>query len=208
MIRRGKKHNYYVVKFKNTGTIKEFRADQIKSGCIRDPYAKRVCGIACTGDIKTKGKYKPLYSVWHDMINRCYNTKNKRYCAYNDVTVCDRWLVFENFYHDAQYIDGYDSIKIANGSVVLDKDIKQRNHKKKIYSSETCLWVPKYINNEIQDAQQSGFVAVSPTGKKYYDYNISRFAREHGLTRKHISSVLHGRTKTTGGWSFYYQEIV
>lgn len=197
-----------VVRFLNTGTEKQFRTCWIKDGCIRDPYAKSLCGVACTGDIKTKGKYKPYYAVWHDMINRCYNQNNKRAGAYSTVFVDDRWLVFENFYNDCKEIDGFDEELFVLGKLVLDKDIKQRYSRSKIYSKDTCVWVDKHTNNRIQDGQQKPFVAISPFGKEYHSYNITDFAREHGLNRKNISAVLHGRGKTVHGWRFSYEEIV
>lgn len=208
VLSKASRTDYYTVRFIDTGTIKDFRSCQIKEGCVRDPYAKRVCGVACTGDISTKGKYKTYYAIWHDMINRCYNPNNKRYEAYKNVTVDDRWLTFENFYSDVSQIDGFDEKMVADGQLVLDKDIKQRHSKSKVYSKDTCVWVPKLINNKIQDAQQNLFFAISPDGDLFSDTNISQFAREHGLTRKHVSGVLHGRCKTTGGWRFSYKEIV
>ena len=200
----GTKPRYYVVRFLQTNTEKEFREDQILIGCIRDPYARNVCGVACTGDIKTKGKYGVFYSIWHDMINRCYNPHNKRYDAYKDVEVDKDWLVFENFYNEASLIDGFDEKKIINGTLVLDKDIKQRFVKKKIYSKDTCIWIDKNTNNGIQDGQQKPFVAVSPNGEYYKGFNISSFARNHNLSRRHVSGVLHGRAKSTKGWKFQY----
>lgn len=200
--------DFYHIRFHDTGTIKKVRGYQIKTGCVRDPYAKTVCGVACVGNIKTKGKYNALYSVWRDMINRCYNPKNKHYKTNKNVTVDNYWLCFENFYKDAKEIDGYDIQKINTGQYVLDKDLKQRKSAHKTYSKQTCIWVEKSINNQIQDAQQNEFIAVSPEGKIFHDFNITRFAKEHGLKRRHISGVLHGRAHSTAGWRFSYQNIV
>ena len=208
IISKGSKYGYYLVRFLLTGTEKEFRETQIKDGCIRDPYAKALCGVACTGNVKTKGKNKVFYSIWHDIIDRCYGPAKKKYAAYRNVKVCDEWMVFENFLNDIKEIDGYDEDRIRNGELVLDKDIKQRYSKNKIYSKDTCTWIEKHINNTIQDAQQREFIAISPDGKVYTDFNITKFAKEHNLDRRHISGVLHGRTKTTGGWKFSYKEIV
>lgn len=200
--------DYYTVQFLDTGTVKDFRGYQILNGCIRDPYAKDVCGVGCTGDIKTKGKYKTYYSIWHGMICRCYDEKNKRYDAYRNVSVCDRWLVFENFYNDACSLDGYDNDKIQAGMLVLDKDTKQRYIQNKVYSPETCIWLSKYENNRIQDSQQTPFIAISPSGEVFEDYNITDFAKRYNLERRHISGCLHGRCKTHKGWKFSYKEIV
>lgn len=204
----GSKYRYFIIQFLNTGTRKEYREDQIESGCVRDPYVVNLCGVACTGDIKTSGKYSKYYSIWHDMINRCYNPKNKRYNSYKNVSVCDRWLIFENFYNDRALIEGFDDELINQGSLVLDKDYKQRWSENKVYSVETCIWLDKSLNNKVQDFQQKLFYAKSPDGTIYIADNITQFAREHNLERRHISGVLHGNCKTHKGWNFSYEEIV
>lgn len=206
VIQKGTRPNCHIVQFANTGTIKEFRDYTIVNGCIRDPYARLVCGVACTGNLKTKGKYKPYYSIWHDMINRCYNPKNKRYNP--NVTVINDWLVFENFYHDCKNIEGFNAKLIESGELVLDKDAKQRFQPTKVYSADTCKWISKAENVAMQDRQQKPFIAIAPDGTQFEDFNITRFAYEHNLIRRHVSSALHKRITSTGGWKFYYKEIV
>ncbi|MBR3242105.1 MAG: hypothetical protein IKF90_05310 [Parasporobacterium sp.] len=198
----------YTVQFLNTGTIKETRGFQILDGCIRDPYAPLLCGVACTGNISTKREYKPFYSIWHDMINRCYNPKDKRYKTKILIDVCDEWLIFENFYNDMSKIEGYDYDRIVNGELVLDKDIKQKHSKHKTYSINTCVWVDKKTNCELQDSQQKRFIATDPNGTVYKDYNVSRFAREHDINKQNVFDVLRGRRKQYEGWKFFYEEIV
>ena len=88
--------------------------------------------------------------------------------------------------------------------VVVHKDKKQRHQLHKVYSVETCTWVTKTENNGMQDSQQRPFKAVDPKGNVFYSDNITRFAKEHGLNRQHISGVLHGRAQTHAGWRFEY----
>jgi hypothetical protein len=49
-----------------------------------------------------RGKVTRAYIRWLSMLQRCFNPNNKCYCYYGarDVTVCIRWLTFENFYAD------------------------------------------------------------------------------------------------------------
>lgn len=44
----------------------------------------------------------PTYHSWNGMTQRCLNPNNKRWNSYggSEVTVCDRWLTFENFFAD------------------------------------------------------------------------------------------------------------
>jgi len=51
----------------------------------------------------TNGMYKlSIYSIWRDMLQRCNNPNNSAYKNYGGrgITVCKRWLKFENFYAD------------------------------------------------------------------------------------------------------------
>jgi len=43
-----------------------------------------------------------IYMIWHEMIERCRNPNNKAYPNYGGrgITVCKRWLKFENFLTD------------------------------------------------------------------------------------------------------------
>lgn len=85
---------------------------------------------------KTKEK---AYSVWYDMLRRCYDERcHKVRPSYKKCTVCEEWLLFSNFkkWFDENYIEGY----------CLDKDIKQKNLEHKIYSPKTCLFVTKSEN--------------------------------------------------------------
>jgi hypothetical protein len=46
--------------------------------------------------------YSPEYRTWAGMKARCYSPGNAAYYKYGarGITVCDRWLVFENFIAD------------------------------------------------------------------------------------------------------------
>ena len=51
----------------------------------------------------THGKSKTSeYGIWHDMIRRCTQSKNKRFKDYGGrgISVCIRWRDFTNFYAD------------------------------------------------------------------------------------------------------------
>ncbi len=199
----------YEIRFFNTGTVCVAREDAIKRGEIRDPFALLNCGVACTGNIKTKGKYSPYYNVWNSMIHRCYAEQDAKYKAYKDVTVCDRWLVFENFYRDCKQVDGFDETQFLAGGLVLDKDVKQRRLQSKVYSPETCTWLTREENSRYQDGQMRQFEAISPSGEVFVSDNITDFARRHNLERRHISGVLHRRARMTKGWRFRFcEEIV
>ena len=85
------------------------------------------------------------------MIRRCYEQTHMYYYLYggNGVTVCKRWHCFENFVADLPYIDGYDDEMFHNKELHLDKDLKQKGVGFKVYSLETCTFLPKNINGKI-----------------------------------------------------------
>lgn len=92
--------------------------------------------------IYKKGKFncidnKKAYSVWKGMLQRCYDKKTlKKFPTYKGCVVCKEWLCFQNFaeWFYLNYIEGY----------TLDKDILGNG---KLYSPETCCFVPNHINN-------------------------------------------------------------
>lgn len=52
---------------------------------------------------RTHGKHgTPAHQSWNGMLQRCLNPKNKRWNSYggSGVTVCERWLKFDNFFAD------------------------------------------------------------------------------------------------------------
>lgn len=59
------------------------------------------CG--CASRNKTHGmRHTPIYSVWHNMLRRCYEPNAISYPNYGGkgITVCEEWHKFENFYKD------------------------------------------------------------------------------------------------------------
>ena len=125
--------------FKNA-TYKEF-----KNGGIKCPYEKRTFGVGYIGEGKYKsrenGKKTKCYKVWHDMLRRCYDEKfHEKYPTYKDCKVYEEWHNFQNFAE--WYYNNYYEIK---GEVMcLDKDILNKGNK--IYSPDTCVFVPHNIN--------------------------------------------------------------
>lgn len=78
------------------------------------------------------------------MFRRCYSKIfHARQSTYSDCTVCDEWLLLSNFkkWFDENYIEGY----------ALDKDILVKGNK--VYSPETCCFVPNEINTLLTKRQ-------------------------------------------------------
>ena len=75
--------------------------------------------------------------IWERMIKRCYSGED-RYKYWRGVEVCNEWHDFSNFlsWHLKQFHN--------NSSWCLDKDLLARG--KKVYSPNTCVYLPKIIN--------------------------------------------------------------
>lgn len=123
------------------------------------------------GNYKTKddkGNTIKAYSVWCNMLTRCYNEKYHSSATYmgKGVTVCDEWLDYQNFaaWFFQNYRENYE----------LDKDIMGGN----IYSPNNCRLIPKSLNSALIQSRcvRNGLPAgVSfNKGKRKYEVYIRK----------------------------------
>ncbi len=135
------------IQFINTGTISTVPYRQAKEGRVKDVYYNKIANVACIGNATC---YHPAYSLWRNMILRCYDKENKSYLQYGGkgVTVCNKWLCFEYFLEDLPYIDGYKYWEKNPKMYHLDKDLKQQNVEicNRIYSLNTCCFIYSHDN--------------------------------------------------------------
>ena len=132
-------------------TLYNSRADIFYLGNIKCPYEPRHYNKGYIGEGKYNSKkYKNIYNSWHDMLRRCYDIEyHKKEPTYIGCTVCNEWLNFQNF---AQwYEENY--YEINGETMALDKDILVKNNK--IYSPNTCVFVPERINTLFTKADKS-----------------------------------------------------
>jgi hypothetical protein len=112
-----------------------------QGGGVHYKKRKKLYGVAINDycdSISKHGRKIISYSVWKHMITRCYSNRAD-YSSYKDCSVCEDWLTFSNFkkWFDDNYVDGYH----------LDKDILIKGNK--VYSPDTCCFVPSQINTLI-----------------------------------------------------------
>lgn len=136
-----------------------------KNGCplCGDSRSKTaICGVGIN-DVKGL-QNTTVYNIWRKMIERCYSThkyadkRKDRKKAF----LCEEWKRLSNFkkWFDKNYVEGYQ----------LDKDILSKNNK--IYSPETCCFVPQSINTLIikNDARRGKYpigVSFDKKNKKF-----------------------------------------
>ena len=126
-------------------TFKNAKYQKFKNGNIKCPYERRYFGIGYLGEGKYKvtehGKLTRVYSTWYSMIERCYDEKyHEIRPTYINCEVDKDWLNFQKY--GKWFSDNY--YEIDNETMCLDKDILVKHNK--IYSPETCIFVPQTIN--------------------------------------------------------------
>ena len=112
---------------------------------IKCPYEPRVYGIGYVGEGKYKvrenGKITDEYNIWKGMLQRCYDSKyQEKEPAYKGCIV-EEYLL--NFQHMAEWIEN-NYYEVPGERMELDKDILCKGNK--IYSRDTCIFVPQRIN--------------------------------------------------------------
>lgn len=130
------------IKFTDGGHIlRNVSYGSIRLKAIKNPYHLSAYGVGYMGIGKHKAveNYIPnkYYIHWRAMLERCYSSKKQEKCpTYKGVTVCKEWHNFQNF---AEWC-----VEYFKENQVLDKDILLKGSK--IYSPETCCFVPQEIN--------------------------------------------------------------
>ena len=171
-----------VVEYVNTHDITVEFQDEYKArvhtswgmferGVVKNPYRPMVFGAGIIGNkykSRIRNKLTIEYRTWQNMLQRCFSQKYKNsHPAYQDVTCCNEWLLFENFYewmHSQENFDKWASI----GGGAIDKDILIKGNR--IYSPDACCLVPQQINSlfiKRKDYRGDCPIGVSKL-KKYY----------------------------------------
>lgn len=139
---------YWVIKFKNTGSVRKVLKENAKKGKVKDLYERTRYGVGYLGDCdKSVSYYKQAWQLWSNMIKRCYTDDPKGYKKWG-TTVDPRWHCLEKFIEDLPKIKNFekwvDGFKKGFPKYCLDKDLRIENSN--TYSFETCSFVPESEN--------------------------------------------------------------
>lgn len=116
-------------------------------------------GFNDVSPISYGGIHIDSYAAWKNMLKRCYDLKwqsnNKTYVG---CSVSSDWLTFSNFkqWFDSRHLAGWQ----------IDKDLLLPGNK--IYSSETCLFVPKSLNSFL--TAHDSYRGQYPLGVHYHKH--------------------------------------
>ena len=129
------------------GYVKEVSLDEIKSGKIRNPFSDGflVKGVGvCDVYTQEAGKVSKEYKLWCGILERCYCEKfHAKKPTYIGCTIHEDWKLYSNFKQDVVEIPNFN--KSVTCGWCLDKDILLKGNK--VYSKDTCCFVPKQINS-------------------------------------------------------------
>ncbi len=127
------------VRFDNTGVLAVASTFEIRSGTVVDLTIPSVYGVGYLGLNHVRGSHNnKMYSIWQGMLERCYCTVfQAKHPTYIGCTVDKRWLNFSNFTEDMAEMT-------KESGWELDKDILLKGNR--VYSKDTCVFVPKEIN--------------------------------------------------------------
>ena len=132
------------IQFLNTGYETVAQLGHIRNGKVKDQYSPSVYGIGIVGTkylISEGGVLTKEYMLWKSMLSRCYNDAYKKHRpTYEGCEVSDKFKSYEYFYEWCNKQVGF-----GHEDWHLDKDLLIKGNK--IYSENTCVFIPQEINS-------------------------------------------------------------
>lgn len=120
-------------------------SDRLKLGTVANPLKRSICGKGYIGIGDHSSADRRTYTMWLNMLKRAYDNRlHVVQPTYKDVTVCDEWLNFQNFAKWCYSQEEFKRLDTKGRVFQLDKDILVKGNK--VYSPETCCFVPMDIN--------------------------------------------------------------
>lgn len=160
--------------------------NDFKNGTVKSKYFPELYGIGYMGDENSKdenGKTFRSYSVWVNMMTRCYNDKYKEVRpTYKDVTMCEEWHNYSNFkkWYDENYYE------VEGERTEIEKDILIKGNK--LYSPSTCVFIPQTLNSLFTKRNSKrGVLPIGVTKRK-------------GCSKYTATYSINGKNKTLSGF--------
>lgn len=131
-----------VVQFIETGYKTTTQLGNVIRGSVRDRLKPSVCGVGVVGVESThiNGRQLKEYEIWSSMLKRCYSIKTQQNIpTYKNCEVSGNFKYFPYF---KDWCNNQIGFNIEGFE--LDKDILIKGNK--MYSEDTCVFVPMEIN--------------------------------------------------------------
>ena len=140
------------IQFLKTGYEATIELVQVKRGNVKDHYSPSVYGVGILGTkypSTINGVLTKEYELWNNMLKRCYSDDfKKKHPTYIDCEVSDKFKSYEYFYEWC-----HKQIGFSNQDWHLDKDLLVKGNK--VYSENTCVFLPKEINSLLTKREAS-----------------------------------------------------
>ena len=180
-----------------------------KNGNIKCPYEKRYYEVGYIGEGEYKacenGKITRVYSTWNNMLKRCYDEKyHEKQPTYINCEVCEELHNFQNF--GKWFDDNY--YEVEGEKMELDKDILIKGNK--IYSPETCIFVPERINTLfVKNNKNRGesLIGTTPVNGKYRAY-CNLINPETGKSKCEYLGVYDTQEKAFQVYKYYKEKNI
>ena len=190
-------------------TFKSATYDSFKKGNIKCPYEKRTYGVGYLGEGKYKckenNKLTRVYRTWVNMLTRCYNPKyHEKRPTYINCEASKEFHNFQNFgdWYDENYYE------IEDEKMCLDKDILYKHNK--IYSPDTCIFVPNTINvlfTKRDNDRGESVIGTSPFQGKYRA-ECQMINPETGKTKKEYLGIYETQEKAFEVYKYYKERNI
>lgn len=135
--------------------------------------------------VKIGGIMLKSYTTWIDMIKRCYSKKfQEKRPTYVGCAVCDEWLSFSKFkeWYDENYPRHLEEQGVK---LQLDKDLLSGDNK--IYSPDTCVFLPNKVNKFISNSKNTN--KTGTTGVCWHNHNNSWVSQITDYTTRKIKHI-------------------
>lgn len=151
----------FSIRFVNTGYITETDLKEVRTGEIKDRSLPLVYGIGIIGKkypSKIDGKVVFSYSLWKDILRRVTSDQSYKKCG-----ISDNFKAYEYFHEWC-----LDTSNSNREGWEIDKDLF--SGKMKIYSEDTCVFLPSKINNFLVKTDADGLPIVNIISKGGFYY--------------------------------------
>jgi hypothetical protein len=156
------------------GTVKSVALPSLKNGltkscgCFRRETSRARGGMSRTHGHSGGGKSTRVYRAWAGMLTRCLTPTNRAFPNYGGrgITVCERWMTFENFLNDMGEPGPGESLDRIDNDLLVDS-----------YSKANCRWATTRIQGRNRRSTRLNADLVSEIRRR----------REHGESLRLIA---------------------